>query len=105
MAQGNRKPNRKRGTNARRKGAAGEREAAKLIGGVRTSRVGEASADVTGPDGIEYEVKRRVGEFAKLYQYLDQTKDVRRLLVRDDRKPWLVIMYAEDFDFGRKEDP
>lgn len=43
------------------------------------------------------EVKRRTKEFRKLYEYLDQTEGVDRLICRDDRMPWLVIMTLDTY--------
>ena len=82
---------------SRQKGRNGELEAARVLEGHRTSQIGQASADVTCKHGLTYEVKRRSNAFTNLYNYLEQTKGVDRLMIRDDRKPWLVVMYLDTY--------
>lgn len=85
------------GARARRKGRNGELEAARVTGGRRTSQTGIASPDIIDQEGRGMEVKRRTKEFRKLYEYLDQTEGVDRLICRDDRMPWLVIMTLDTY--------
>jgi hypothetical protein len=81
---------------SRRKGSSGELEFAKLIGGKKTSRTGESSPDVTGPDGTRYEVKRRSKSFTTLYNAMEQAAD-DIVALRDDRKPWLITMTYDKY--------
>ena len=45
-------------------------------------------------DGWIGEVKARKDSFKKLYDWL---KDVQLLFIKDDRKPWLVVMRLDNF--------
>lgn len=80
------------GEYSRAKGRAGEIEAAKVLGGERTSQTGLPGPDIIDRDGRPYEVKRRAKEFKLLYEALAQTQGVERLMIRDDRKGWLVVL-------------
>lgn len=95
-------------TNSRRKGKDGELEWAKFLKehGYDAHRGqqykgGGDSPDVTGLPGIHQEVKR-VEQFS-LYTALDQSKrdaadaEIPIVIHRRNRKPWVVVMDAEDF--------
>lgn len=95
-------------TNSRRKGKDGELEWAKFLRehGYDAHRGqqykgGGDSPDVTGLPGIHQEVKR-VEQFS-LYTALDQSKrdaadaEIPIVIHRRNRKPWVVVMDAEDF--------
>lgn len=95
-------------TNSRTKGAVGEREWANVLKehGYEARRGqqykgGSDSPDVIGLPGIHQEVKR-VEKFY-LYKSLDQSKrdaadaEIPIVVHRMNRKPWVVIMDAEDF--------
>ena len=95
-------------TNSRRKGKVGELEWAKFLRdhGYEARRGqqykgGGDSPDVTGLPGIHQEVKR-VEQFS-LYSAMDQSKrdaadaEVPIVVHRRNRKPWVVVMDAEDF--------
>jgi len=74
------------------KGAKGERDFAKLIGGRKTSVRGLATPDVTGPDGTLYEVKVRAKSFTTIYNALAQTEGVDVVAIKDNYKDWLVVV-------------
>ena len=95
--------------NSKRKGKVGELEWSKFLRdhGYEDARRGQQykgggdSPDVTGLPGIHQEVKR-VEQFS-LYTALDQSKrdaadaEVPIVVHRRNRKPWVVVMDAEDF--------
>lgn len=93
----------------RRKGAAGEREAAEKLNEVlgtkfhrgRQYHGGPESPDLAGDlPGLHLEVKRV--EALRLYPSLEQarrdapTDAVPAVMHRMNKKPWVVIVYAED---------
>ena len=93
----------------RRKGAAGEREAAAKLNEVLGTRFhrgrqycgGPESPDLAGDlPGLHLEVKRV--EALRLYPSLEQarrdsgTGEVPAVMHRTNRKPWVVIVYADD---------
>ena len=90
--------NYRKGAASRRKGRNGELEAARRLGGERTSSTGLPGPDVIDRDGRPWEVKRRKESFKELYRFLDQTEGVDRVILRDDRKPWLVVMQLETYE-------
>lgn len=81
------------GRAAKRKGNAGEREIAKLLGGQRVplsgAAGGEFAGDVIVPGLGVGEVKRRRDGFKQIYQWLG---DNAFLAIRADRRPWLVVL-------------
>jgi len=95
-------------TNSKRKGARGEREAAKEIArlfGVETRRGqqfcgGDESPDiVTAIHGVHFEVKRC--EALRLIQSLEQAiedagEKIPVVLHKRNRQPWLAIVRLED---------
>lgn len=95
-------------TNSRRKGKDGELEWANVLKdhGYDAHRGqqykgGGDSPDVTGLPGIHQEVKR-TNSFS-LYKAMEQSRndaddsEMPIVVHRSDRKPWVVIMDAEDF--------
>lgn len=95
-------------TNSRAKGAEGEREWANVLKehGYEARRGqqykgGSDSPDVIGLPGIHQEVKRV--EAFRLYPSLEQSKrdaadaEIPIVVHRMNRKPWVVVMDAEDF--------
>lgn len=88
------------GKASRDKGGRGEREFAKLIGGMRVPLSGAQegfSNDVRGL-GLSWEVKRRRSGFKQLYDWLeDEREQPDALAVRADRKDWLVCMKLDKF--------
>ena len=93
----------------RRKGAAGEREAAEKLNEVlgtkfhrgRQYHGGPESPDLAGDlPGLHLEVKRV--EALRLYPSLEQarrdsgTGEVPAVIHRMNKKPWVVILYADD---------
>lgn len=74
------------------KGAEGEREFARVIGGKKTSIRGLPTPDVTGPDGTTYEVKRRAKSFTTIYNAYAQTDGVDVVAIRDNYKPWMIVV-------------
>jgi len=97
------------GMMSRRKGAAGEREAAEKLNGVlgtkfhrgRQYHGGPDSPDLSGDlPGLHLEVKRV--EALRLYPSLEQarrdagTHEVPAVMHRPNGKPWVVIVYADD---------
>lgn len=94
---------------SRDKGKRGEREVAKLLrdhgfDGAQRGRQyqgGDDSPDVRGLPGFHVEVKR-VEKFA-LYDALEQAEaegaedDIPVVFHRRSGKPWVVVLYAEDF--------
>lgn len=95
-------------TNSRAKGAKGEREWANVLKehGYEARRGqqykgGSDSPDVIGLPGIHQEVKRV--EAFRLYPSLEQSKrdaadaEIPIVVHRMNRKPWVVVMDAEDF--------
>ncbi len=86
------------GKSPRRKGVLGEREFIKLMGGERVPLSGAAGGSFTGDVvNVPYlgrgEVKCRRDGFKQLYAWLAGNDF---LALRADRKPWLVVMPAED---------
>ena len=94
--------------NSRRKGKAGELEASHYLTalfdlpvrrGVQYSG-GHDSADIFGLEGLHFEVKRT--ERLSLYDAVKQAQqdagpdEVPLVLHRRSRKPWLVILAADD---------
>jgi Holliday junction resolvase len=92
---------------SRNKGKQGEREVAALLRdtfGIDARRAqqhkgGEESADVVGIDGLHIEVKRT--ERFNRWEALDQAEydcgaNVPLIAHRKSRKPWLLIIKAED---------
>ena len=105
----NRREGWKMGMMQRRKGAAGEREAAEKLNEVlgtkfhrgRQYHGGPESPDLAGDlPGLHLEVKRV--EALRLYPSLEQarrdaaTDEVPAVIHRPNRKPWVVIVYADD---------
>ena len=97
------------GMMSRRKGAAGEREAAEKLNEVLGTRFhrgrqyhgGPESPDLAGDlPGLHLEVKRV--EALRLYPSLEQarrdagTGEVPAVMHRMNKKPWVVIVYADD---------
>ena len=94
--------------NSRRKGKAGELEASHYLTSLFNLPVrrgvqyagGHDSADVTGIDGLHFEIKRC--ERLSLYSAIDQAKEdaapdeVPLVLHRRNRMPWLAILEADD---------
>jgi len=83
------------GRSPRRKGDAGEREFAALIGGARVPLSGALGGDFAGDVqalGLVWECKRRGDGFRELYRWLEQ-RDA--LALRADRRGWLVVMPLE----------
>ena len=95
-------------TNSRRKGKDGELEWANILKehgydarrGVQY-KGGPDSPDVTGLPGIHQEVKR-TNSFS-LYKAMEQSRndaddsEIPIVVHRSDRKPWVVVMDAEDW--------
>lgn len=83
----------------RRKGRAGEREVAALLGDAGLEpelrygqeELGGLLGDIDSVAG-NWEVKRRAG----LPSWLSPAESVRGVWVRRDRGPWLVVVRAED---------
>lgn len=88
------------GKASRDKGGRGEREFAKLIGGVRVPLSGSQNGfkgDVKGL-GITWEIKRRRSGFKQLYGWLEkESEQPDALAVRADRKDWIVCMKLDKF--------
>jgi hypothetical protein len=97
------------GMMSRRKGAAGEREAAAKLNEVLGTKLhrgrqycgGPESPDLAGDlPGLHLEVKRV--ETLRLYPSLEQarrdagTHEVPAVMHRPNGKPWVLIVYAED---------
>ena len=87
------------------KGKVGEREAAKLTGGKRTW---EHLHDLFA-HGRWWEVKRTADGFTKVYdaleehaEHFEETGDgpVPSVLIRQDRKPWVVVFLYSDWVAG-----
>ena len=94
--------------NSRQKGSAGEREAAKKIEGQRTW---QHLHDVFGL-GRWWEVKRTKTGYTQVYAALEEHAEHTRLsgdggvpgvLIRQDRKPWVVVFYLEDWMENRAD--
>lgn len=98
------------GSMQRRKGAAGERELARILreAGFTGARRGqqysgtETSADVIGLPGIHIECKR--SETFRLYDALEQARrdtgksgDAPAVFHRRNGKPWVVVMELDDW--------
>jgi hypothetical protein len=88
------------GKASRDKGMRGEREFAKLIGGLRVPLSGAQegySNDVIGL-GLEWEVKRRKSGFKTLYEWVeDKRENPEAVALRVDNKQWLVCMTLDKF--------
>lgn len=88
------------GSAAKRKGDRAEREIAKMFGAERSYWQPEQEGETKKPDlyDIPYlgrcEVKIRSNGFKQLYDWLSNNAG---LFVRADRRPWIVIMPAQDF--------
>ena len=95
-------------TNSRRKGKDGELEWANVLKGHgydahrgQQYKGGGDSPDVTGLPGIHQEVKRT--NHFRLYDALEQSRndahdtEIPIVVHRPDRRPWVVVMDAEDF--------
>jgi hypothetical protein len=86
------------GKASRDKGNRRELEFAHLVGGVRVplsgAHGGTFGEDVLLPNGWRAQVKARAEGFKTLYAALG-TADV--LALKADRKPWLLVMTAEQF--------
>lgn len=81
----------------KRKGAKGELEFSKLIGGKKTPLSGALGGDLRGDVrglGLIWEVKRREDGFKQLYGWLEN-RDA--LALRADRKKWLVVLPLDKF--------
>ena len=81
---------------SKRKGSAGEREFARLVGGKRVPLSGahpDLPGDVVWPGMGTGEIKRRRNGFCQLYGWLAGND---WLAVRADRQEWLVVMRLED---------
>lgn len=96
-------------TNSRAKGAAGERELAKVLRGYGVeARRGQqysganGDADVVGLDGVHIECKREES-LTRINKHMEQSmRDARDgempvVMHRMSRKPWLVTMTLDDF--------
>lgn len=88
------------GKASRDKGGRGEREFAKLIGGVRVPLSGAQEGfkgDVKGL-GMSWEIKRRRDGFKQLYAWLeDEREQPDAVAMRADRKDWIVCMKLDRF--------
>lgn len=83
------------GKRSRNKGARGEREVARLLGGERVPLSGASGGSFTGDvRALEllWEVKLRGNGFRQLYRWLE---GVDALAVRADRQEWLAVMPLE----------
>ena len=88
------------GRKSRNKGAAGEREALRLLNlyGVHGERNLEqvrtaGHADLDTSIGT-VEVKRRANGWKELYRWLEHADLV---MLRSDRRPWLVVLPAKEY--------
>ena len=80
---------------SRRKGADGEREAARLLGAQKISRMYQPGPDLQMPDGRYVEIKRRKAGWKELYKWLGD--DSQLLAMRADNKEWLMCMTLDTF--------
>lgn len=91
------------GKKSQRKGATGEREFAKLTGGLRVPMSGAMegfSNDVILPNGMKAEVKRRKEMEKTLYGWiLDERENPDLVAFRADNKPWIVAMTLDKFKY------
>jgi Holliday junction resolvase len=89
------------GKSQRDKGARGERELAKLTGGLKIPQSGAAEGftnDVVLPNGWKCEVKRRKSGFKTLYEWVEDEREKPDVIaLRTDRKQWLVTMTLDKF--------
>ncbi len=83
------------GSRSRNKGAAAEREVARLLGAKKVSRMYQPGPDLVMSDGRMVEVKRRKDSWRELYRWL--ADDAQLLALRADREPWLVVMTVDTF--------
>lgn len=86
------------GTQQLRKGKRREREVARLLNGQRVplsgSVGGQFGGDVVLFNGWRAEVKSRRDGFRQIYSWLEG-RDL--LLLKADRRPWLVVLPLEHF--------
>lgn len=89
------------GKKSRDKGARGELEFAKLVGGLKMPMSGAAEGfpnDVLLPNGMKVEVKRRASMEKTLYSWiLDEREKPDLVAFRADHQPWIVAMTLEKF--------
>lgn len=89
------------GRKSQRKGSGGEREFAKLTGGLRVPLSGAMegfSNDVILPNGMGVEVKRRKDMEKTLYSWiLDERENPDLVAFRADNMPWIVCMTLDKF--------
>lgn len=91
------------GKASRDKGLRGEREFAKLVGGVRVPLSGAAGGDLFGndvqlPNGKRAEVKRfKVGEKTLYGWIMDEREKPDVVAFRADAMPWVVAMKVGEF--------
>lgn len=87
----------KGGRASKRKGNRGEREFCNRYGAERVPLSGAAGGSYSGDVVMPYlgrgEIKRRRDGFRQLYGWLGNNDF---LALRADRKPWLVVMQADD---------
>lgn len=109
MAKRGRKPKNYRPLNSRNKGAAGEREVAKILRergytGARRGvqyHGGPDSPDVRGLPGFHLEVKRV--EKGSIYKFMEQAREdagwenVPLVVHRRSNEPWMVIIDLDEF--------
>ena len=90
------------GRSARRKGLDGEREFVRMMGGERVPLSGATGGSFSGDVILPYlgrgEIKRRRDGFKQLYNWLSENDflAVRADSSRYVKRPWLIIMRAED---------
>ena len=83
------------GKPSRDKGQRGEREAARLLGAVKISRMYQPGPDLVMPDGRHVEIKRRKNGWKELYKWLGD--DSQLVAMRADRREWLIAMTLDTF--------
>ena len=81
------------GKKSRDKGGYREREAAKLLGAEKVSRMYQPGPDLLWR-GRGVEVKARADGFKELHKWL---KDAQLLMLKSDRKPWLIVIPYDEF--------
>ena len=85
----------------RDKGARGEREFAKIVGGSRVPLSGAVEGytnDVILPNGWKAEVKRRKDMEKTLYSWiLDEREKPDLVAFRADNKPWIIALTLDKF--------
>lgn len=96
------------GKKSRTKGNGGELEFAKLTGGKRVPLSGAMEGytnDVTLPNGMLAEVKRRKTGQKTLYDWvLDEREKPDLVAFRADRMPWLITMTLEKFMYFMEQE-